>query len=379
MILISPIRASNRQLPTSNMIKWRYITSDAESASRGLAADELLMGQYSTWAASDCPEPTLRIYTFKNHCALIGRFQNLEAEVNVEQCKRLGVEVNRRVTGGGAVIMGEGQLMVTLASSVEHPVVPSHPARVLPKMARGIITGLAEMGIQAEYRPKNDIVANGKKIAGTAICIEESGAFLYQASVIVDFDIPLMLDTLRLTTEKISDKDISSFDERITTISRELGHPVDVRHARESICRGFERAFKMSAVHTPFTPAELERISVLEQDRYQSEAWVNQRQPTTDMLGEAVKKTPAGLIHVYVTLAGEMMKSILITGDFFSGNRLINDIEAALKWGRTDRDSITRAVRVAMVNSGGTIQGLEPIDLAAIIHEATEKARFAPG
>ncbi len=361
------------------MIKWRYITSEAESASHGLAADEFLMNQYSTWAASDCPEPTLRIYTFKDHCALIGRFQNLEAEVDLERCKRLGMPVNRRVTGGGAVIMGEKQLMVALASSVEHPIVPSHPARVLPKMARGIISGLAEMGIEAEYRPKNDVVVNGKKIAGTAICVEETGAFLYQASVIVDFDIPLMIETLRLTTEKISDKDITSFGERITTVTRESGQPVDMRHARESICRGFERAFKMSAIHTPFTPVELERIGALEQAKYQSESWINQRQPTSDMLGESVKKTPAGLVHVYATLAGDMLKSVLITGDFFSGNRLINDIEAALKWGRTDRDSITRAIKVAMVNSGGTIQGLEPADLAEIIHEATENARNTPG
>jgi lipoate---protein ligase len=360
------------------MIKWRYITSDAESVSHGLAADEFLMDQYSTWAASDCPEPALRIYTFRDHCALIGRFQNLESEVNVGECGKLVVDINRRLTGGGAVIMGEQQLMISLASSVEHPIVPSHPARILPKMARGIIAGLAEMGIEAEYRPKNDIVVNGKKISGTAICVEETGAFLYQATVIVDFDIPLMLRTLRLTAGKISDKGINSFDERITTMNRELGRAVDMHQAREAICRGFERTFKMAAVHSPFTPVELARIEGLEQKRYRSEVWIHQRQPTSDMMGQAVKKTPAGLIRVYVTLAGDMVKSVLITGDFFSGDRLVNDIEAALKWGRTDRESTLRAIRVAMVSSGSTIQGLEPATLAEIIHDAIEDAHSAP-
>lgn len=361
------------------MIKWRYITCERESGGHGLAADEFLMNQYSSWAASDCPEPTLRIYTFRSHCALIGRFQNPDAEVDTEECARLGVEINRRVTGGGAVLMGEDQLMISLASSVEHPIVPSHPARILPKMARGIVAGLAELGIKAEYRPKNDIVVNGKKIAGTAICIEETGAFLYQASVILDFDIPLMLKTLTLTAEKISDKDIGSFGERITTINREIGTPVDMQQAREAICRGFERSFKMSAVHSPLMPQELAQIGRLAQEKYESAAWVHQRQPTSDMLGQSLRKTPAGLIHVYVTLASDMVKSVLITGDFFSGSRVVNDIESALKWGRTDRESITRAIKVAMASAGGSIQGLEPEDLAEIICSAVQNARIADG
>lgn len=359
------------------MIKWRYITGERESPSRGLAGDEFLMNQYSNWAASDCPEPTLRIYTMRNSCALVGRFQNLETEVNLEECARLGMDVNRRITGGGAVIMGEQQLMCVIASSVEHPIVPSHPARILPKMARGIVSGLADLGITAEYRPKNDVVVGGKKIGGTAICVEESGALLYQASVLVDFDFRLMAGVLRVSQEKISDKRVGSAEDRMTTVNREKGRAVSIAEAREAICRGFERAFKIVAVHSPFTQVELASIKRLEQEKYSSDAWIHQRQPTSDMLGQFVKKTPAGLVHVYVTLAGEMLKSVLITGDFFSESRVVNDIESALKWGRTDRETVTRAIRVAMANAGGSIHGLEAVDLAEIIYSAVDNARYA--
>lgn len=359
------------------MIKWRYITGERESLTHGLAADEFLMNRYTSWTASDCPEPTLRLYTFRNHGAIIGRFQNLDAEVDVQECERLGVAVNRRVTGGGAVLMGEDQLMIAVASSAEHPMIPSHPARILPKMARGIISGLAELGIEAEYRAKNDVVVGGKKIAGTALFVEESGALLYQASVIVDFDIALMLKTLKIPREKLSDKRIKTFGERITTLNRELGRAMDMRQVREVVCRGFERAFRMSATHSPFTPAELAQIESLERERYMSDAWIHQRQPAFDMLGQAIRKTPAGLVHVYITLAGDMVKSALITGDFISGERVINDIEAALKWGRTDRESISRTIRVVMASSGTAIQGLDPSELADIIAEAASNARLA--
>ena len=357
------------------MIKWRYTTGERESAGRGLASDEFLMNQYSSWAASECPEPSLRVYTFRNHCALIGRFQNVEAEVDLDECKSLGVEVNRRVTGGGAILVGEDQIIISVASSVDHPIVPSHPARILPKLARGIIAGLEGLGIRAEYRPKNDIVANGRKIAGTAICVEESGALLYQASVLLDFDVRLMLRTLKIPREKISDKGIASAAERMTTIRQETGKRIEMSQAREAIVRGFERTFRMTAVLTPFTREELAQIQRLEIEKYASDTWINQRIPGLDAVGICEKKTPAGLIRVYVTLASDKMKSVLITGDFISGKRAINDIEAALKWGRTDRPAIQRAILVAAADSEYPIQGLEPSELAEIIYQAARSAR----
>ena len=57
---------------------WRYIEEDGVSASFGLAADEYLI------QAVGGDLPTLRLYTYRSHAALVGRFQNAEAEVNVE-------------------------------------------------------------------------------------------------------------------------------------------------------------------------------------------------------------------------------------------------------------------------------------------------------
>jgi lipoate-protein ligase A len=373
------------------MIHWRYVTGESESAARGLAGDEFLMNMYNTWAQDDCPEPTLRIYTFRSHCALAGRYENVEAEINLPECRALGIEVNRRATGGGAILMGERQLMVTLATSSEHPIVPFHPARTLAKMARGVIAGLREMGVDAEYRPKNDIVVGGRKIGGSGICIDESGGFMYQASVLLDFDIPLMIRTRRLPIEKVAGKRIQgrssddrqemvdSFEERITSVLRETGRDWETQQAMEAVCRGFEEAFKMSATHTPFSPVEMEKIGKLEREKYGCDHWLYLRQPARDMVGESVKKTPAGLVRAYVSMAGGTIKNVLITGDFFSGNRAVNDIESALKWGKTDRESIARCIRVAASAAGGSIQGLSSDELAEIVHSAVLSARFDQG
>ncbi|MBK6622609.1 MAG: lipoate--protein ligase family protein [Saprospirales bacterium] len=59
---------------------------------------------------------TLRLYTYRDHCALVGRFQNIHAELDLEACMNSGIDFGRRLTGGGAIIMGNEQLGICLAA-----------------------------------------------------------------------------------------------------------------------------------------------------------------------------------------------------------------------------------------------------------------------
>lgn len=358
------------------MIEWRYLTGEAEPASWALAVDEILMNKYDLYARMSFPEPTLRIYSCKSHCVLVGRFQNAEAEVDISECEFLGIEVNRRMTGSGTVIMGEQQLMVTLLSSANHPLIPADPTKILRKLARGVITGLTEFGISAEYRPKNDIVIKGRKIGGSAMWILQSGALMYQASVLLDFDIPLMLRVLKISPEKVSDKPIKSHEERMTTLQIELGRKVKIEEAREAIRRGFERTFRMRAKYIPLTDTEREQAECLRREKYESKNWIFQYQPLPDMTGNSIKKTRGGLVRAYVALAGNTIKSVLITGDFVTGYRIINDLEAALKWERADRKSVSRIVNAVMQKFDHDIHGISAHDLSELINAAVEDAKM---
>ena len=92
------------------MNTWRYIENNRVTASAGLAADEVLATRVGTGTSL----PTLRLYTYQP-CALVGRFQTIENELNLDYCVKNKIPVNRRPTGGGAIIMGENQLGVALA------------------------------------------------------------------------------------------------------------------------------------------------------------------------------------------------------------------------------------------------------------------------
>lgn len=354
------------------MATWRYLADDGVSASFGLAADEYLMQAY---AQDPTKPPTLRLYTYRSHCALVGRFQNVEAEIHVAECRRRGVPINRRPTGGGAIIMGEDQLGLSLVASIRHPSIPSHPQEVFETYARPTLSGVRNLGIDAYFRPKNDLEVGGKKIAGLGLYIDEDEILLFHTSILVDLDVRLMLTLLNTPIEKISDKEIASFEERLTTVRRELGREISVSEVRQQIKRGFEGTFGVELVEEPFTQEELLGIRELEQGKYLTSEWVYQRALTPDMIGLSLRKTEAGLLRIHLALAGDVIKGVLISGDFFSTSQTINNLEARLKWSVAEPASIEKAIRETLSQQNHYILGLAPEALAAAIWEAASNAK----
>ncbi len=148
-----------------NMENWRYIEEHQVSASYGLGVDEFLMDQHTS--SSDNPV-SLRLYTYKNYSALSGRFQDLSAEIDIEQCSNDGFGYSRRLTGGGAIIMGEKQLGICLAAP-SSAFSWNHVRELYELFSTPIIQTLNELGIDASFRSKNDLEVGSKKIAGLGV------------------------------------------------------------------------------------------------------------------------------------------------------------------------------------------------------------------
>ena len=81
-----------------NFSKIRLLETGHKSASYNMALDQVLMSNVEDSI------PILRLYGWKPAAVSIGYFQNLEDEVDVRTCKNLGIDVVRRMTGGGAVL-----------------------------------------------------------------------------------------------------------------------------------------------------------------------------------------------------------------------------------------------------------------------------------
>ena len=363
-------------------MQWRLITDDEVTASFGLAADEALAQRVGVGDSI----ATLRLYTYRSHCALVGRFQNVENEVRLPYCKANGITVNRRPTGGGAIIMGTDQLGValTIPGRGDDPLgltaqddAYSHARELMSTFSEGLVSGLNQLGVQASFRRKNDIEVNGKKLVGLGVYRASTGGLLFHASLLVDLDIALMLSVLNTPFEKLSDKEITTVAGRITTVRREMNSQIELDHVRKEIARGFSASLGVELVRGEFTSDELQTISVLEKDRYLSDKWVYQTSSVADTFGSSKVKTPAGLIDVRVTMAGPTIKAAFIGGDFFAAETAVADLEESLRWHSSQPDKVAATLREAYQRQSSEFNEIQADSLIEAVQKAVARARAA--
>ena len=355
------------------MTHWRLITDDNVSASFGLAADECLAGRVGQAES----QPTLRLYTYRSHCALVGRFQNLENEVHREHCQANGLTLNRRPTGGGAIIMGADQLGVALTLPTTGDDSYSRARELMAQFSAGVVGGLQSLGVAAAFKRKNDIEVNGRKIVGLGIYRAPGGGLLFHASLLVGLDLPLMLRVLKTPFEKISDKEIATVTDRITTVRREIGGEIELNAVRARVAAGYAAVFGVTLNGGGFTAAEYLAITKLEREKYLTTEWVNQTTVVPDASGSAKLKTPGGLLDVRVTLAGNTIKAIFIGGDFFAAEGAVADLESTLRWHSADPKAVAATLESVYAKRANDL-ALLPFDpLTQTIQQAIRRAQVA--
>jgi lipoate---protein ligase len=352
---------------------WRLITDDGVSASFGLAADETLAQR----VGMNISQSMLRLYTYRSHCALVGRFQNVENEIRLDYCRENGITVNRRPTGGGAIIMGADQLGVALTIPGRMEDDYSHARELMSRFSEGLVRGLIQLGVEASFRRKNDIEVNSKKLVGLGIYRAPSGGLLFHASLLVGLDIAMMLRVLNTPFEKISDKEIDTVAGRITTVRRELENQITLDEVRRVIADGFVSAFDVNLVPSNFTDEEYEQIAKLENEKYLTDDWVYQTTAVPDTNGSAKVKTDAGLIDVTVTMAGATIKAAFIGGDFFASENAVADLEASLRWHAGQQEKVAATIAKIFQSRESEFNGIQRDVMLEAVMKAVSRARVA--
>jgi lipoate-protein ligase A len=355
------------------MNEWRLLKDDDVSASFGLAADECLAHRVGTGIS----QPTLRLYTYRSHSALVGRFQNIDNELNRAYCEANDITLNRRPTGGGAIIMGKDQLGIALCLPGREEDSYRQARELMVTFSAGIISGLEPLGIQAAFWGKNDVEINNRKLAGLGVYRASAGGLLFHASVLLDLDIALMLHVLKTPFEKITDKAIATVADRITTIRRETASAVTLEEIRANIIAGYRRAFGVALVPGDLSPGELEAIDALEKSKYLTSDWVNQITAIPDTFGSAKVKTLAGLLDVRATLAGDTIKAIFIGGDFFAAEGAVADLEARLRWHSANPERVRATLAEGYAAHANQLNHLPLEALQETIRQAVRDAQKA--
>lgn len=311
--------------------RFRVVDTGVREGRFNIALDQAMIELHQAGRIPD----TLRFIRFPP-TALVGRHQALSQEIDVPYCRSHGIGMVRRITGGGAIYLDEGQLGWGLVFD----------RRTLGSVALGdlardicetVATGLTRLGVPARYRPRNDIEVDGRKISGTGGFFD-GDTLIYQGTVLVDMDPSAMVAALRVPRAKLEKRSLDSVAQRVVTLRELLGPKTPglpaVQHA---LLAAFSDRFGIEWNAEALT-AEEEAL-----------AWQHHREEIgTDEFVAAIDDPardadfavgahtcPGGAVTAYLRLEGparSRIGQVLITGDFFvAPPRVVLDLESALR------------------------------------------------
>jgi lipoate-protein ligase A len=351
---------------------FRIIDTGVREGRSNIAFDAALIEQRQQGLVPD----TIRFLSFPP-TALIGRHQDLGREVNREYCEQNNVGIVRRITGGGAIYLDEGQLGWELVFHRK-----SLGIAALPDLAREICNaaaaGLSKLGVDARFRPRNDIEVDGRKISGTGGFFD-GDVLIYQGTVLVDLNPEHMVQALNIPESKLAKRKLDSAAERVVTLKQLLGDDTpDVPTIKQALVDGFCEGFGIDAEPGEISAAE----EALARQHFDEEigtdefvAEIDDPSSGTDVF--AGSHTGAGgTIDSFVKLEGPtraVLQRVLISGDFFvTPPRVVFDLEAHLNGTRLDElepalDEFFEKTQIGMLS-------VQPDDFLASIIDAVEAA-----
>ena len=347
------------------MESWRVIDTGLRPPAQNIALNRALL---EARAAEEIPS-TLRFLRF-TASALLGYHQSAEQELNLDYCRAHGVDVQRRITGGGAIYFDETQIGWELYLH-QRDVGTRDMQAISKRICHAAATAVSALGIDARYRPRNDIEVDGRKISGTGGAFD-GDALLYQGTLLIDFDVEKMLRVLRIPAEKLSDKAIASARERVANLKELLGRQPDTATIRQYFVEAFESEFSVEFREGDLTLSEHKRYqaALAEIDTVD---WVHLvARPRADMpILEAARKFPGGLLRAAVTYdaVARLIRQVWFTGDIFvSPRRTVADLEAALRDLPLDR--LEQRTLAFFASRPADLLGLAPADFVTVVRIA---------
>ena len=210
--------------------------------------------------------PTLRVYGWNPPAVSIGYFQSMEEEVDVKAANELGVDLVRRITGGGAVYH---KWEVTYSI-----VLPPMGGRVLDSyrvINKGIVNALQKIGLNAKYSGINDVAVNNRKISGNAQT-RKYGGLLQHGTVLMDVDVDEMFRILKVPEEKLKDKTVENVKHHVTSL-RHLGVNVEFEEMQKYLVEGFAEALNAKTYEEEIPSYIFDLAKKLEVEKYATYAW----------------------------------------------------------------------------------------------------------
>lgn len=238
---------------------------------------------------------------------VIGQNQNAEAEINRAFVEAHGVRVVRRMTGGGAVYHDLGNLNYSFFADVEHA-----ETLTFRQFTQPVAEALRALGLEAEASGRNDILAAGRKVSGTAQRLL-NGRVLHHGTLLFDSNPEMLAGALRADPAKFQSKGTQSVRARVGNIRPLLREDMDM----PAFWAYVKTALGGKKLHPDtLTEAELAQVRRLKEEKYDTWAWNFGRSPKFSMLRK--RRWDGGTLEIGANVEAGYITELRFYGDFLS-------------------------------------------------------------
>jgi len=252
--------------------QWRLVRTGFNDAFTNMAIDEAILISRIEGAIPN----TVRFYRWNPSAVSLGFSQQVEKEAELNACKRLGVDIVRRPTGGGAVYHdSSGELTYSIVASSD--TIPSDVISSYHCLCHGIVLACQYLGLNAQMsfddrgRQCPNITVNGKKISGNAQT-RRKNVLLQHGTILVDSDLEIMTKVLKMG-QPTATTPLEKLRTKVTTLRQILGRSVSFEEVEDSLRLGFEKAFNTTLSDQMLSPFELKQVAKLRLKKYGTDEW----------------------------------------------------------------------------------------------------------
>jgi lipoate-protein ligase A len=256
----------------------------------------------------------------------IGYHQDAEQELDLEFLAKNHIPAFRREVGGGAVYLDHGQLFYQLVLRSDRDDVPAYKDAFYRRFLAPVVETFRDVGVDATFKPVNDIIVDNRKISGNGAA-EINNMVVLVGNFLISFNYEMMVECLRVPSEKFRDKVRKTMQDALTTLGRELETPPSTRTLSERVIEHY------TPLLGSLVPREIDdelrsMANQLWRDRFSSPGWLTAndgRRPDLRSVHiaeginiiERVYKAPGGLIRATAVEDNGHLRDVHFSGDFF--------------------------------------------------------------
>jgi lipoate---protein ligase len=255
----------------------------------------------------------------------IGMHQDAEQEIDMAFAEAQGIPVFRREVGGGAVYLDGEQLFYQLILDSKRPEITSDKLAFYRKYLDPVVQVYKQFGIEAMFKPVNDIIVQNRKISGNGAA-EIGDMTVLVGNFIIDFNYKMMSKVLRVPDEKFRDKVYKTLSDNLTTMLRETGRKPETKALADALVKAYQPLLG------EMTSATLDDALIEKADELFKEMntpdWLygnDRRRPDTRQVKireevyviQKMMKFPGGLVRINAIAEAGKLREVHISGDFF--------------------------------------------------------------